>query len=177
MGKHYGRLWCWGAPEVTVIGQGGAGRHEWLSPGCCPQRGEAVLLFYLSLSCTSFTPLPADGTAWPVSGPGRVSEMQQPRKEGSRGSWSRDKHCFAQHKPACMTLPSPPWCPTAYKAHGKVLPALRVRDVEAERGVEMQEVGSRGRKHSCSLELPWQAGRLLPLVFFQLGHCCGITSS
>lgn len=62
MGKHRGRLWCWGAPEVTVIGQGGAGRHEWLSPGCCPQRGEAVVLFYLSLSCTSFTPLPADGT-------------------------------------------------------------------------------------------------------------------
>lgn len=47
---------------MTVIGQGGAARHEWLSPGCCPQRGEAVVLFYLSLSRTSFTPLPADRT-------------------------------------------------------------------------------------------------------------------
>lgn len=61
MGKHCGSMWCWGTPEVTVIGQGEAGRREWISPGCSPQRGEAVL-FYLSLTCTSFAPLPADGT-------------------------------------------------------------------------------------------------------------------
>lgn len=149
MGKHCGSLWCWRTPEVIVSGQGQVGRCEWVSPGCCPQRGEAVVLFYLSLSCTSFTPLPADGTQ-----PGRLSEMQQHWQEGSRGSWSRDKHCFAQHRPACMAPPNPPGCPTAYKAHGKVLPALRVRDVEAERGVEVQEVGSRGGEHPYSLELP-----------------------
>lgn len=53
-----------------------------------------------------------------------------------------------------MAPPSPPWCPTAYKAHGNMLPVLRVRDMEAEKGVEVQEVGSRGREHPCSWELP-----------------------
>lgn len=50
-----------------------------------------------------------------------------------------------------MALPSPPQCPTAYKAYGKV---LLVRDVEAEEGVEVQQVGSRGREHPCFWELP-----------------------
>lgn len=78
MGKHCGSLWCWGTPEVTVIGQGRAGGREWVSPGCCPQRGEAVVLFYLSLSRTSFTPLPADGT---LSLAGCLKSSSTSRKE------------------------------------------------------------------------------------------------
>lgn len=147
--QHCGSLWCWRTSEVTVIGQGGAGRHEWVSPGCCPQRGKAVVLFYLPLSCTSFTPLPADRS---FSLAGRLKCSSSSRKEAEAAG--AEINSFAQHRTVCMALPSPPQCPTAYKACGKVLPALRVRDVEAERGVEVQAVGSRGGEHPCSWELP-----------------------
>lgn len=87
--------------------------------------------------------------------PGRpgVSKRQRHRQEGSGGSCSRDKCCFAQHRLACTDPPSAPWRPTTYKACGKVLLAPESQSCGG-REVEVQEVGSRGGEHPCSWELP-----------------------
>lgn len=68
-----------------------------------------------------------------------------------------------------------PGTPLPTKSTERCSWTLRARAVGAERGVEVQEVGSRGGEHPCSWELPGrQVGRCLPLVFRQLGHLCGI---
>ena len=158
------------------LGQGRAGRHERVSPGCSPQRGEAAVLFYLSLSRTSFMPLPAYGTLSPagrvspkLSGTGR-KEAEAAGAEINTVLLSTGRLVRPHQALPGASLPTKPTERCAWPP--------RARAAEAERGVEAQEVGSRGREHPCSWEPPGrQVGRLLPLVFLQLGHWCGTTSS
>lgn len=111
--------------------------------------------------------------------PGRpgVSKMQRHRQEGSGGSWSRDKHCFAQQRPACTAPPSTPRRPAAYEAHRKVLLAPESQSCGGRERGGGAGGGKRGWRASLLLGGAWQAGRLLPLFFLQLGHQCGTTGS
>lgn len=104
-----------------------------------------------------------------------VSETQ--RQEGSGGSWSRDKHCFAQCRPALTAPPSAPRHPTTYKAHRKVLLAPESQSCGGRERGGGAGGGKQGWRASLLLGAVWQAGRLLLLVFCQLGHLCGTTGS
>lgn len=154
------------------LGQGRAGGRGLVSPGCCTQRGEALMLVYLHHAHPSRFFLPMEHSARPG-----VSKMQQHRQEGSGGSWSRDKHCFAQRRPACTAPPSTPRRPTAYRTHENVLLAPKSQRCRGRERGGAAGGRKRGRRASLLLGAAWQAGRHLPLVFFQLGHPCGTTGS
>lgn len=150
MGKHCGSLWCWGTPEVTVIGQGRAGGCEWVSLGCSLQRGEAVVLFYLSVSRTSFTPLPADGT---LSLAGCLKSSSTGRKEVEAAGAEINTVLLSTGQLVWPHQVFPGASPPTEPIERCSWPS-RVRDVEAERGVEVQEAGNGGGEHPCSWELP-----------------------
>lgn len=106
-----------------------------------------------------------------------VSETQRHRQEGSGGSWSRDKHYFPQHRPACTAPPRAPRHPTAYKAHRKVLLAPESQSCGGRERGGGAGGGKQGWRASLLLGAAWQAGRLLPLFFLHLGHRRGTTGS
>lgn len=103
----------------------------------------------LSFSCTSFTPLPADGT---LSLAGCLKCSSTGRKEAEAAG--------AEINTVLLSTGQLVWLHQALP--GAPLPTRPMErcsrpsesDVEAQRGVEVQEVGSRGREHPCSLELP-----------------------
>lgn len=178
MGKCHGSLGHWGTPEVTVMEEGFLGRGELGDVSGSAQavalKGEKHWCWFIFLhhAHPSRLFLPMGRSARPG-----VSKTQQHRQEGSGGSWCRDKHCFAQRRPACTAPPSAPRRPTAYRAHGKVLLAPKSQSCRGRERGGAAGGGKQGWRASVLLGAAWQAGRHLPLVFFQLGHPCGTTGS
>lgn len=116
------------------------------------QRGEAVVLFYLSPSRTSFTPLPAYGT---LSLAGRVSPKCSGtgRKEAEAAGAEINTVLLSKGR---LVRPHQalPGAPPPTKPTERCSWPPRARAVEAERGVEVQEAGSGGGEHPCSWEVP-----------------------
>lgn len=104
----------------------------------------------LSLSRTSFTPLPADGT---LSLAGCLKSSSTGRKEAEAAGAEINTVLLSTGQ---LVWPHQvfPSAPLPTKPMERCSWPSRVRDAEAERGVEVQEVGSRGGEHPCSWELP-----------------------
>lgn len=172
MGKYHGSLQCWGSPEVTVMEEdpqmweSWGMRAGWVGQAVvCKGEKQWCCFIFLHHAHPSRLFLPMGRSARPG-----VAETQQHRQEGSGGSWSRDKHCFAQCRPACTAPPSAPH--RLQSSRKRCSWPLKVRERCGGAGG-----GKQGWRASLLLGAAWQAGRLLPLFFLQLGDLCGTTGS
>ena len=156
MGKRRGSLRRWGSPEVMVMEEGPSGRGELGdtsgSAQAVPHKGEKQRCCFISLLRTSFMPLPAYGTLSPasrvspkLSGTGR-KEAEAAGAEINTVLLSTGQLVRPHQALPGASLPTKPMERCAWPP--------RARAAEAERGVEAQEVGSRGGEHPCSWEPP-----------------------
>lgn len=149
-GKCRGSLRCWGRPEVTVMEEGPSGRGAG-QPRLLSTKGRssgAVLSVSIAHILHASSCL-RDGT---LSLAGRVSLKRSGRKEAEAAGAEINTVLLSAGR-LLQPHQALPGTPPPTKPTERCSWPLRARAAEAERGVEVQEVGSGGGEHPCSWEL------------------------